>query len=138
ALGGVWQPSGRHLEAATPRGDITAVGSSLDEAAASALETAMTTDGELASMFAGIAISRSLRADQLAAALGGEPDAVEPALPTALDPDSASDLVRTLDALGQVWEIVAARADDSAPARAEAATWRQAAQLVAEIAGVAD
>ncbi|WP_420113011.1 hypothetical protein [Pseudactinotalea sp.] len=137
-LGGVWRPSGRHLEPATARGDAAAVETALRDAASSALEASLASDSDLASLFAGLAVSRALRADQLAAALGTEPGVVEPATPSALDPGSAADLIRTLDALGQAWEIVAARADDADQARVQAQAWRGAAQQAAELAGVAD
>lgn len=138
ALGGLWQPAGRHLEPATPRGDARAVVELLTASAAAATQSAIDGDGDLSRMFAGIAVSRSLRTDQLAAALGIEPDAVEPALPEAVDPESSADLVRTLDALGQAWEVVAARSEDPASASAEAASWRDQAQQLAHLAGVAD
>lgn len=138
ALGGVWQPAGRHLEPATPRGDAGAVVDLLAASTAAAAQSAIDGDGDLAGMFAGIAVSRSLRTDQLASALGTEPDAVEPALPDAVDPATSADLVRTLDALGQAWEVVAARSEDPASASAEAASWRDQAQQLAVLAGVAD
>src|SRR5690606_6767338 len=85
-------------------------------------------------------LSRQLRADQLATALGEEPLVVEPALPDALDPAPAADLVRTYDALGQAWEVVAARsqAEARADAAAQAERWRTSAQDLAQLAGVAD
>jgi len=137
-LGGVWRPSGRHLEPAAPQGDAADVQVALTETATAAREAAVTSGTDLAELFAGIAVSRSLRADQLAAALGTEPGAVEAALPAVLDPAASADLVRTMDALGQAWEIVAARAADAGPAQAQALTWREQAQQVAEVAGVAD
>lgn len=137
-FGGVRRSSGRHLEPAAPRGDAADVEVALADAAGVAREAAVSSEGDLAELFAGIAVSRSLRADQLAAALGTEPDAVEPALPVALDPAASADLIRTLDALGQAWEITAARAEDAGPAVAQALAWRDEAQQVAELAGVAD
>ncbi|GAB2596457.1 hypothetical protein [Pseudactinotalea suaedae] len=137
-LGGVWRSSGRHLEPATPQGDAADVQVALVEAATAAREAAVISEAGLAEVLAGIAVSRSLRSDQLAAALGTDPVAVEPALPAALDPAASVDLVRTLDALGQAWEIAAARAEDAGPAAAEALAWRERAQQLAEVTGVAD
>lgn len=138
ALGGIWRPSGRHLAQVAPVGDAADVLEALIAGAADALEAGVAADGDTAGMLAGIALSRSLRADQLAVALGAEPGALEPAMPAALDATSAGGLARTLDALGQAWEIVAARAEDATAARAEAERRRTAAQRVAEIAGLAD
>lgn len=140
SLGGVWRPSSRHLEPATPRGDAADVLAGLQESAVAVEDAAIVSDGELAQLYAGLAVSRSLRADQLAVALGGQPGVVEPALPTALDPTTSADLVRTLDALGEAWEVVAARSDGDVRAAAAdtAAGWREQAQAVAALAGVAD
>jgi hypothetical protein len=137
-LGGVWKPSGRHLQPASPRGDATAVLEALTASADAALQSSIDGDGELAQMFAGIAVSRSLRADQLTVSLGSEPDAVEPALPAAIDPATSADLVRTLDALGQAWEVVAARSEDPTTPSEQARSRREEAQQLAELAGVAD
>lgn len=139
ALGGVWVPAGRSL-ASLPRGDAAYVLGELTTSAAQLREDAVAADAGLAPLLAGISVSRSLRADQLAVATGGEPGTMEPAAPAALDPGTAADLVRTVDALGQAWEIRAARAslEERASLAEHAAGWRSEAQQLAVLAGVAD
>ena len=139
ALGGVWAPAGRHL-VSVPRGDAEHVLSELTTSAAQMREDAITGDAELAPLLAGISVSRSLRADQLAEATGGEPGTLEPALPAALDPASAADLVRTVDAIGQAREIQAARSsmEDRERVADSAAVWRSDAQDLVALAGIAD
>lgn len=141
ALGGVWEPPGRHLSAPVPRDSPEAVLASLTGTATDARTAAVEQDGALALVLAGLAVSRSLRADQLTVALGDEPGTVQPDLPQQLDPAASAELVRTLDALGLAWEIRAARApeeDEQAAAVAAAEDWRTQALQIATIAGVAD
>lgn len=139
ALGGVWLPNGRHL-ADVPRGDAAHVQAELTSSAAQLREDAIAADAELAPLLAGISVSRSLRADQLAVATGGEPATLEPALPEALDPASSADLIRTVDAIGQAQEIRAARSStaDRQVVADRAAEWRSDAQDLAVLATVAD
>lgn len=139
-LGGVWYPGGRHLTPLPQHADAERVLGLLVETAQQTRELAVTADGDLAPFLVGVTVSRLLRADQLAVALGSEPGAVEAALPTALDPVASADLVRTHDALGQAWETLAAREDGDARAEAAgtAARWRASAQELAALAGVAD
>jgi len=139
-LGGVWRPSGRYAQELAPRGDADDVLAQLTAAAAQDRAAAADADAGAAGLLVGLSLSRQLRADQLATALGEEPLVVEPALPDALDPAPAADLVRTYDALGQAWEVVAARsqAEARADAAAQAERWRASAQDLAQLAGVAD
>lgn len=138
-LGGVWAPAGRHL-VTVPRGDAAHVLDELTASAAQMRDDAIAADVGLAPLLAGISVSRSLRADQLATATGAEPGTLEPAWPSALDPSSAADLIRTVDAIGQAWEIRAARAslDDRDGWARRAENWRADAQELAALAGVAD
>ena len=140
ALGGVWEPAGRHLAAGVPRGDAGDVLAQLSTTATVLREDAVEAGGDVAPLLAGISVSRSLRADQLGALLGADPATLEPALPMSLDPSTSVDLVRTVDAIGQAWEISAARASGDAQ-RADAERgerWRGDAQELATLAGVAD
>lgn len=140
ALGGVWTPPGRTVGRLLQDGDTAEVIAALSRSAVAARDGAASSSGDLARTLAAIAVARSARAAQLTTATGGQVEAVAPALPPTLDADSAGDLIRTLDALGWLWEAIAARSSDDA--RSEAATtartWRTSAAGVAAIAGVAD
>jgi len=140
ALGGVWEPAGRHLAGGVPQGDAGDVLAQLSATAAALREDAVEADGTVAPLLAGISVSRSLRADQLGALLGAEPATLEPALPGSLDAGTSVDLVRTVDAIGQAWEISAARASGDAQGEdaERAERWRGDAQELATLAGVAD
>lgn len=81
-------------------------------------------DAPLARLLASIAVGRALHASVLASAIGAPvPPAsftVPAAVPAGLGSAEVTALVQAEDALGLVWEVVAARSDD--PARAAAAT----------------
>lgn len=158
ALGGVWAPPPRPDDPyatstagatnATPDAEIpadaVAVLTALEGAAAAAGAAAAqdAVDGELATLLASVAVSRSLQADRLRASLGlpALDDAATAVLdlPQAFGP-GAPDLVRLLDSAGYVWEVRAARgaADDRAAAAALAEGLRAQANEIAERAGLA-
>lgn len=127
-----------------PTPDAAAVLARLDEAAAAAARDAdAVADGDLARLLAAVAVSRGLLAEQLAAATGGSRQprelTVPEQLPAGLAPDAAAAVVQSEDALGMVWEVVAARSAE--PARTAAAEravlHRERAQAWAEAAGLA-
>lgn len=140
ALGGVWEPPGRPVGRLLQAGDAADVLAMLSTSAVAARDGAVTTSGDLARTLAAIAVARTVRAAQLTTATGGEVESVDPALPPTLEADSAADLIRTLDAIGWLWEAIAARSgdDERAEAAATARAWRTSAAGVAAIAGVAD
>lgn len=157
AFGGVYQPfpsaspspSPSPVRTATPPpASVAAVVTLLREAADRARADAdLVTDPATARLLASVAVSRTLHAEALAAAVG-EPAAplvavsaaVPPTAPAGLAAGDLAVLVVGHDALGLAWEVRAARTTDAerAAAAARAQAHRAAAQawaVAAEIAG---
>ncbi|MFV0425637.1 MAG: hypothetical protein ACK5KU_01215 [Beutenbergiaceae bacterium] len=137
ALGGLWRPRGRQV-AHFPHLPLDAVLDRLDQTSQELRDSLPQVDPSAQLLYASIAINRTLRAEQLRLAFGQEPTTLEPALPEVLDPQASAPLIQTMDALGQIWEVVAAREEEPDAAQATAARWRAQAQEIARIAGVAD
>ncbi len=136
-LGGVWVSSGRPMSAPVARGGAEEVLALLLAAADAARAAPLGSDDP--ALLVGLELSWALRADQLATASGGEPAGVDDTLPSTLDATSAVDLVRTVDAIGWLWEVRAARSGGDAltEASSTAVRWRARAEQLAEIAGLA-
>lgn len=131
--------------------DAATVLAALEDAAASTRTDAdAVADGDLARLLGSVWLSRALLAGALSSALtadaGGEPGAspavgweVPDALPAGVEVADVLPLVRSEDAAGFAWEVVAARSADQARADAEAraALHRDRAEAWAVAAGVA-
>lgn len=137
ALGGVWSPSGRHLQPPLPGSTVEQVLSGLESTSAQLRNDLDTAEPEAARLLAAIVFNRTLRAQQLRTVLGESAQAAQPEWPQALDPVAAGPLIQTFDAVGQAWEIAAAQEDEPATAAAAAQLWRGQAYDLAALAGVA-
>ena len=136
-----------------PPADATAVLSALGEAADAARSDADSVrDGDLGRFLASVWVSRVLLAEELGAALAAAGDTAAPPipsdpatpavpgdLPAGVEATDVLALVRSEDAAGMVWEVVAARSADAArtDAAARAELHRERADAWAVSAGVA-
>lgn len=165
ALGGVWVPFDTTTDSAeqpgtqgtgvdpdaqaegTPTVTVAEVVALLADQADGARSDALTaTDGRLARLVASIALHRSLSAAALATAADADPvdrdgadDAAPDSIPTGLSATALAPAIVSEDALGLLWEVVAARSADEARATAlaTAAAHREVAEAWARAAGVA-
>ncbi|MCV2396115.1 ferritin-like domain-containing protein [Actinotalea sp. M2MS4P-6] len=161
ALGGVWVP----FPSATPEPDTSTgpttepgpvdpeqiVALLADQADSARTDALTTTDGRLARLVAGIALNRTLAGAALLTALG-TPEGSTPestttdavtaqptTIPAGLSASALGPAIVSEDALGLVWEVVAARSRDQARQEAVdlAVAHRARAEAWAEAAGVA-
>ncbi len=146
------EPTEPESETSAPAADVTEDVSPTqllelltEEASVARADASAVDDGPLARLVASIAIERSLAADQLAEVAAIDPPQNNPVsepvqIPTGLSAAALAPAITSEDALGQAWEIVAARSSGAqrSQASALAARHRTAARdwaVAADVAG---